>query len=51
LIPKKSRIAICSYLFKEGVASAAKETMGPHPDCDVPSLHMLNPMKSLKSRG
>ena len=53
LISKKNRLAILSYLFKEGVVVAKKDySMKNHPDItDVPNLEVLNLMKSLKSRG
>ena len=51
IIPKKNRVAVYSYLFKEGVCVAHKNFYGKHGEVDVPNLEMLNLMKSLKSRG
>ncbi|KAJ1457947.1 Plectin/S10 domain-containing protein [Pelagophyceae sp. CCMP2097] len=51
-IPKKNRIEVYSYLFKEGVLVAKKDGYKPkHDDIDVPNLEVLNIMKSMKSRG
>uniref|UniRef100_A0A7S3NL59 Plectin/eS10 N-terminal domain-containing protein n=1 Tax=Aureoumbra lagunensis TaxID=44058 RepID=A0A7S3NL59_9STRA len=50
-IPKKNRIEVYSYLFKEGVLVAKKDNYKPkHDEIDVPNLEVLNLMKSLKSR-
>mmetsp|Transcript_24673 Transcript_24673/g.78809 ORF Transcript_24673/g.78809 Transcript_24673/m.78809 type:complete len:152 (+) Transcript_24673:58-513(+) len=52
LLPKKNRVAVYSHLFKEGVLVAKKDTVLPkHASIDVPNLHVLMLMKSLKSRG
>merc|ERR1719242_275659 len=51
LVPKKNRLAIYSYLFKEGVLVAKNEFSGKHPQIAVPNLHALKLMQSLKSRG
>jgi small subunit ribosomal protein S10e len=51
IIPKKNRIAVYSYLFKEGVAVAHKNNYGKHGALDVDNLQVRNLMKSLKSRG
>merc|ERR1719297_133470 len=52
LLPKKDRIAIYSALFKEGVLVAKKDTSKPkHDTIDVPNLHVMKLMLSLKSRG
>eukprot|EP01120_Amphizonella_sp_Union-15-10_P010858 TRINITY_DN44_c0_g2_i1.p1 TRINITY_DN44_c0_g2~~TRINITY_DN44_c0_g2_i1.p1 ORF type:complete len:176 (-),score=41.08 TRINITY_DN44_c0_g2_i1:85-612(-) len=52
LMPKKARVAICLYLFKEGVLVAEKNTHLPkHPTIDVPNLYVINLMRSMKSRG
>eukprot|EP01087_Luapelamoeba_hula_P010386 TRINITY_DN274_c0_g1_i1.p1 TRINITY_DN274_c0_g1~~TRINITY_DN274_c0_g1_i1.p1 ORF type:complete len:226 (-),score=50.83 TRINITY_DN274_c0_g1_i1:96-773(-) len=52
LIPKKSKITVYSYLFKEGVLVAKKQhNLKKHPDVDVPSLWVLKLMQSLKSSG
>lgn len=42
LMPKKNRVAIYEYLFKEGVLVAKKDTTLPkHPEIDVPNLHVI----------
>ncbi|CAO2644995.1 40S ribosomal protein S10 [Lemmus lemmus] len=55
LMPKKNRIAIYELLFKEGVMVAKKDVhMSKHPelaDKNVPNLHVMKAMQSLKSRG
>ena len=55
LMPKKNRIAIYELLFKEGVMVAKKDVHMPrHPelsDNNVPNLHVMKAMQSLKSRG
>nr|XP_056717762.1 LOW QUALITY PROTEIN: 40S ribosomal protein S10-like [Euleptes europaea] len=55
LMPKKNRIAIYKLLFKEGVMVAKKDVHMPkHPelaDKNVPNLHVMKAMQSLKSRG
>jgi small subunit ribosomal protein S10e len=51
IIPKKNRIAVYSYLFKEGVAVAQKRCFGKHEAVDVPNLEFRMLMKSLVSRG
>ena len=52
---KKNRIAIYELLFKEGVMVAKKDVHMPrHPelsDNNVPNLHVMKAMQSLKSRG
>lgn len=54
-MPKKNRIAIYELLFKEGVMVAKKDVHMPkHPelvDKNVPNLHVMKAMQSLKSRG
>jgi len=52
LVPKKNRLAVYSYLFKEGVLCAKKD-FGKikHAQIEVPNLQVLNLMKSLTSRG
>jgi len=51
LVPKKNRLAIYSYLFKEGVIVTKKDTsMTKHPQIEVPHLHVVKLMQSLKSR-
>ncbi|KAG1678327.1 40S ribosomal protein S10 [Nymphon striatum] len=53
LMPKKDRIAIYEYLFKEGVMVAKKDTHAPkHPELEtVCNLHVIKALQSLKSRG
>lgn len=42
LIPKKNRIAIYEYLFKEGVLVAKKDPFAAkHPEIEVPNLHVV----------
>ena len=52
-IQKKNRLAVYSYLFKEGVLVAKKDFFKPKHDKieDVPNLEVLALMKSMKSRG
>ena len=51
LIPKKNRIAIYEYLFKEGVLVAKKDSNAPkHPDIEgVPNLQVVEAAKVCKS--
>ncbi|XP_076351549.1 small ribosomal subunit protein eS10-like [Tachypleus tridentatus] len=53
LIPKKNRVAIYEYLFKEGVLVAKKDFHAPkHPELEtVPNLQVIKALQSLKSRG
>merc|ERR1719391_1066192 len=53
LIPKKDRDAIYEYLFKEGVLVAKKDYFLPkHPEIEnVPNLHVMKALQSLRSRG
>ncbi|CAB1336438.1 unnamed protein product, partial [Coregonus sp. 'balchen'] len=55
LMPKKNRIAIYELLFKEGVMVAKKDVhLAKHPelaDKNVPNLHVMKAMQSLKSTG
>merc|ERR1712109_225236 len=40
------------HLFKEGCMVAKKDTHAPkHPELDVPNLHVMKALTSLKSRG
>lgn len=52
-IPKSNRIAVFSYLFREGVLVVKKDTVSPtHPHIEgCTNLEVLNLVKSLKSRG
>lgn len=50
-MPKKNRVAIYEHLFKEGVMVAKKDFTGvKHPEIDVPNLHVIKALQSLKSR-
>ncbi|KAJ9592051.1 hypothetical protein L9F63_001430 [Diploptera punctata] len=53
LMPKKNRVAIYEYLFKEGVMVAKKDFHAPkHPELEnIPNLQVIKAMQSLKSRG
>merc|ERR1711926_50879 len=52
LMPKRHRSLIYEYLFKEGVLVAMKDThLAKHPEIDVPNLHVIKALTSLKSRG
>jgi small subunit ribosomal protein S10e len=52
LIPKKNRIEIYMYLLKEGVMVVKEDfTKLKHDELDVPNLHVLKLLQSLKSRG
>ncbi|RWS27938.1 40S ribosomal protein S10-like protein [Leptotrombidium deliense] len=53
LMPKRDRVAIYEYLFKEGVMVAKKDFHAPkHPAlANVANLHVIKAMQSLKSRG
>ncbi|XP_063231021.1 small ribosomal subunit protein eS10 [Bacillus rossius redtenbacheri] len=53
LMPKKNRISIYEYLFKEGVMVAKKDFHAPkHPELEaIPNLQVIKAMQSLKSRG
>ena len=52
-MPKKNLVAIYEHLFKEGVMVAKKDTHAPkHPELEqVPNLHVIKALTSLKSRG
>jgi len=51
-IPKSNRIAVFSYLFKEGVLVVKKDTISPtHPHIEgATNLEVMMLMKSLESR-
>merc|ERR1712071_540726 len=52
LMPKKHRNLIYENLFKEGVLVAMKDThLAKDPEIDVPNLHVMKALLSLKSRG
>ena len=52
-MPKKNRVAIYEYLFKEGVMVAKKDYHAPkHPELEtIPNLQVIKAMQSLRSRG
>ncbi|KAL7436032.1 hypothetical protein ACHAXH_003032 [Discostella pseudostelligera] len=52
-IPKSNRIAVFSYLFREGVLVVKKDTVSPtHPHIEgATNLEVMNLVKSLASRG
>lgn len=51
-MPKAHRVAIYEYLFKEGVLVAEKDFYAPkHGELEnIPNLHVIKTMQSLKSR-
>ncbi|KAK0055123.1 40S ribosomal protein S10, partial [Biomphalaria glabrata] len=52
LIPKKNKVAIYEYLFKEGVLVAKKDAFAAkHGEIEVPNLHVMKALTSLKSKG
>ena len=53
IVPKKNRLAVYSYLFKEGVLVAKKDVVNKHPriEGDIPNVEVLALMKSFVSRG
>merc|ERR1712010_129434 len=52
LIPKKDRVMIYEYLFKEGVPVAKKDPFAAkHPEIEVKNLHVMKALTSLKSKG
>merc|ERR1712189_88051 len=53
LMSKKNQRAIYEHLFKEGVMVAKKDHHAPkHPELEqVPNLHVIKALTSLKSRG
>ncbi|KAG6555078.1 hypothetical protein Mapa_003113 [Marchantia paleacea] len=51
LIPKKNRVEVYKFLFKEGVLYAKKDFNAPkHPEIDVPNLQVIKLMQSFKSK-
>ena len=51
LIPKKNRLEVYKYLFKEGVLYAKKDYNAPkHPELDVPNLHVIKLCQSFHAR-
>ncbi|XP_039247856.1 small ribosomal subunit protein eS10-like [Styela clava] len=52
LMPKKNRVQIFEYLFKEGVLVVKKDPYLPqHAEIAVPNLHVMKACQSLKSCG
>ncbi|XP_030767286.1 40S ribosomal protein S10-like [Sitophilus oryzae] len=53
LMPKKNRVAIYEYLFKEGAMVAKKDFHAPkHPELEnIPNLEVIKALQSLKSKG
>lgn len=51
-MPKAHRVAVYEHLFKEGVLVAQKDFhAAKHPELEnVPNLHVIKTMQSLKSR-
>ena len=50
LIPKKDRLAVYKYLFAEGVLTCKKDLLIKHGELEVPNLHVIKLMQSLRSR-
>lgn len=49
LMPKKNRVAVYEYLFKEGVCVAKKDFhLAKHPDIGVPNLHVIKAVQVKK---
>lgn len=45
-MPKKNRVAIYEYLFKEGVMVAKKDFIGKHPELEnIPNLQVIKTMQ------
>lgn len=52
LVPKKNRLALYSYLFKEGVVVVPKnQFLAKHPQIDIPNVQAMKMCTSLTSRG
>merc|ERR1711881_406763 len=54
LVPKKDRLTVYRYLFKEGVMVAKKDcNKAKHDDADLPvkNIYVIKLLTSLKSRG
>lgn len=51
LIPKKNRLAVYSYLFKEGLIVTKKDLTVSHAEIGVPNLQVVKLCLSLKTRG
>ncbi len=51
LIPKKTKIEVYAYLFKEGCLVAQKDYYKPkHEEIDCPNIHVCQLLRSLVSR-
>lgn len=51
LVPKKNRLAVYSYLFKEGVIVIKKDPFAPkHMYLELPNIQAMKLLQSLKSR-
>eukprot|EP00741_Cyanophora_paradoxa_P007646 tig00001164_g7395.t1 len=51
IVNKKDRIAVYTALFQEGVMYAKKDyVLTKHPDLDVPNLHVIKLLQSMKSK-
>ena len=51
LVPKKNRLAVYSYLFKEGVIVVKKDPfLAKHATLEVPNIQAMKLLQSLKSR-
>lgn len=49
LMPKKNKVAVYEYLFKEGVCVAKKDFHLPkHPEIDVPNLQVIKTLQVCK---
>merc|ERR1712154_444620 len=52
LIPKKDRVMIYEYLFKEGVLVSKKDPFAAkHPEIECKNLHVMKALTRLKSKG
>ena len=52
LVPKKDRLAVYQFLFKEGVMVCKKDmTLNKHPHIPCPNLYVMKMMQSFASRG
>jgi len=52
IIPKKARLQVYSYLFKEGVITVKKDVNAPkHHEIDVPNIYVMKLLQSFASRG
>lgn len=51
-MPKENRKAIYEYLFDKGVIVAKKDFTSKHPHVkEIPNLHVIKALQSMKSRG